>query len=110
MNPSQALETFLSVVANQPLLARLFFASLEFAAFALILSLALRLGRWRSPRLASLLWLLVLAKPTLSLLLGSPLPISLLQAPLPGWRSRRVRRSLRPQSSAMLLSWKASSR
>ncbi len=75
MNISESLRTFIGVVSSQPLLARLFFASLEFAVLCLVVAVALRLWRTKSPRLASVLWLLVLAKPVATLAIGTSLPI-----------------------------------
>ena len=67
------------LVGGSPLLARLFFASLELAGLALLIALLVRFGRVRSPRVVSLLWLVVLVKPLASLAAGSPLPILLLE-------------------------------
>src|SRR5262245_39891427 len=65
------------------LLERLFFASLEFAALALIVWATIHLLRLRQPRLIALLWLLVLAKPIASLALGGFLPTLALRPPPP---------------------------
>jgi beta-lactamase regulating signal transducer with metallopeptidase domain len=67
------------LLGESPLLARLFFASLELAGLAVLVLLWIRLARIRSPRVVSLLWLVVLVKPLVSLAVGSPLPILLLE-------------------------------
>jgi hypothetical protein len=74
---------FLAVVSSHPLLERLFFASLELALLALALAAAIRAFRIRSPRVAALLWLLVLAKPVASLVIGNPLHVVQLEVPAP---------------------------
>ena len=75
------LGAFLTVVAAHPLLERLFFASVELAVLAVLVFAAIYIGRIRSARLASILWLLVLAKPLVSLAIGSPVP--LVRMPVP---------------------------
>ena len=65
------------------LLERLFFASLEFAALAMIVWAAIHLLRLRQPRLIALLWLLVLAKPLASLAFGGFLPTLAFRPPPP---------------------------
>ncbi len=85
-----ALQRLLAAFAAHPLLERLFFASLELAVLALLVFAAIRIGRIRSPRLAALLWLLVLGKPLVSLAVGSPfhlfrmeVPAAVVEAPAP---------------------------
>ena len=55
-----------------PLLLRLAIASVELAVLATVAWIALAMIRPRSPRLRSLIWLIVLAKPVLSLATGNP--------------------------------------
>ncbi len=78
MSPENLLPTLRWLLSENLLLQRLFFASLELAALALVVVLLIRLGRIRSPRLACLLWLVVLIKPIVSLAFGSPIAIGLL--------------------------------
>src|SRR5436190_8381391 len=73
MNVIEISRTLVHAVSQQPLLERLLLASLEFAVLALVMGGAIWLGRIQWPRLTAILWLLVLAKPLVSLLLGSPL-------------------------------------
>ena len=75
------LQRLLAAVAAHPLLERLFFASLELAVLALLVFAAIRIGRIRSPRLAALLWLLVLGKPLVSLAVGSPFHLFRMEVP-----------------------------
>jgi len=63
------------LLSENPLLARLFFASIEVTVLALAVAMLIRLARIRSPRVIALLWLVVLVKPVVSLALGSPLAI-----------------------------------
>jgi beta-lactamase regulating signal transducer with metallopeptidase domain/protocatechuate 3,4-dioxygenase beta subunit/5-hydroxyisourate hydrolase-like protein (transthyretin family) len=81
ISTTNALGAFLAIVAGHPLLERLFFASLELAALAVLVYAAIRIGRIRSARLASILWLLVLAKPLVSLAIGSPVPLVRMHIP-----------------------------
>ena len=81
ISTTNALGAFLTVVAAHPLLERLFFASVELAVLAVLVFAAIYIGRIRSARLASILWLLVLAKPLVSLAIGSPVP--LVRMPVP---------------------------
>lgn len=80
IHPENIQTVLCSLLADNLLLERLFFASVELAALALVVALLLRLARIRSPRVISLLWLLVLIKPIVSLAMGSPVPILLLGA------------------------------
>ena len=77
----KSLDPLMSVLVENPPLARLVFASLELAVAALLLAALLRLLRPRSPRLVSFLWLIVLAKPVFSLVAGSPIAVLRLEAP-----------------------------
>jgi len=81
MNTAEALRSSLALFSSHPLLQRLFFASVEFAVLALLVFVAIHVGRLRSPRLAALLWLVVLAKPIVSLAVGSPLPLFRMEIP-----------------------------
>src|SRR5262245_5027044 len=63
-----------------PLLERLVAASVELALFGLLVATIVRLGAFRSSRQVSILWLIVLLKPVLSLSAGSPVAIDLLGA------------------------------
>jgi beta-lactamase regulating signal transducer with metallopeptidase domain/protocatechuate 3,4-dioxygenase beta subunit len=74
-------ENVLSWISQHWLLERLFFASLEFAALAVIAAVVLWMVKPRTPRLVALVWALVLAKPLVSLLMGSPLPVIRFPAP-----------------------------
>jgi beta-lactamase regulating signal transducer with metallopeptidase domain/peroxiredoxin/Leucine-rich repeat (LRR) protein len=80
MNPEQTAAMLRSALAESLLMQRLFFASLELAALALVVGLLIWLRRIRSPRLACLLWLVVLIKPIVSLAFGSPIAIGLLDS------------------------------
>ena len=75
------VQRVLTAFAGHPLLERLFFASLELAVLALLVFAAIRIGRIRSPRLAALLWLLVLGKPLVSLAVGSPFHLFRMEVP-----------------------------
>jgi len=81
MNPTDSLYTVLSPLSDAPLVARLFFASVEMALLATLVWTVLRLGPVRSARLTSILWLLVLVKPLAALVVGAPLAIIRLQPP-----------------------------
>jgi beta-lactamase regulating signal transducer with metallopeptidase domain/protocatechuate 3,4-dioxygenase beta subunit len=78
---ADVLRGFLTLVSGHPLLERLFFASVELAVLAVLVYAAIRVGRIRSARLASILWLLVLAKPLVSLAIGSPIPLVRMHVP-----------------------------
>ncbi len=67
---------------------RLFFSSLELAVLALGVALFVRLARPRAPRLEALLWTLVLSKPIVSLVAGSP--HHLVELPVPAADSIRL--------------------
>src|SRR5580698_900441 len=81
ISTTNALGAFLAVIAAHPLLERLFFASVELAVLSVLVYAAIRVGRIRSARLASVLWLLVLAKPLVSLAIGSPVPLVRMHVP-----------------------------
>src|SRR5213593_2800504 len=75
------LDPLTSVLAGHALLARLGVASLELAVSTWCLAGLLRFWRPRSPRLLSLLWLIVLVKPLASLALGAPIAFVRFEAP-----------------------------
>jgi predicted metalloprotease with PDZ domain/beta-lactamase regulating signal transducer with metallopeptidase domain len=77
----RALDPLLASLADHPLLGRLCVASLELALLSLALAVFLRLARLRSPRLQSFLWLVVLAKPIVSLAAGPPIVVWRIEAP-----------------------------
>ena len=79
------------------LIARLFFSCAELAVLAAVAVLALRLFRLRTPRLVALVWALVLAKPLLTLLVGSPL--HLIQVPVPATETTVAVAALDPSES-----------
>jgi predicted metalloprotease with PDZ domain/beta-lactamase regulating signal transducer with metallopeptidase domain len=64
-------------IAQHPLLERLLASSVELALLGVVIAAAVRLLQIRSPRLVSMLWLLVLAKAIVSLTAGSPVHVSL---------------------------------
>ena len=78
---ADTLRSSMSIFSSHPVLERLFFSSVEFVALAALVYVAIRVGRIRSARLAALLWLVVLAKPIVSLAIGSPLPLVRLEVP-----------------------------
>src|SRR6266566_4130286 len=82
MNAIESCRTLVATATQNPLLERLLFASLEFAVLALVVAGVIWLGCIKSPRLAAILWLLVLAKPLASLLVGSPICILRVEPPM----------------------------
>ncbi len=70
-----------SPAAAAPLLQRLLAASFEAGVLTLGVAALMAVARPRSPRVRSLLWLVVLLKPLVSLALGSMIPVVLLEAP-----------------------------
>jgi beta-lactamase regulating signal transducer with metallopeptidase domain len=83
MTEASPLHAFLSVLADHALLGRLFFASVEMAVLAGIVWLIIRIRRRASPRLCSILWLLVMAKALVALAIGAPLAIIRIHPPEP---------------------------
>jgi predicted metalloprotease with PDZ domain/beta-lactamase regulating signal transducer with metallopeptidase domain len=75
------LDAVISSLAGHPLLARLCFATLELLLASVLLAAVLRWRRVSSPRLVSFLWLIVLAKPIVTLAVGAPIAVVRLQAP-----------------------------
>ena len=80
MNPLTILAKLADLIGAEPLLQRLLLASLEAAVLAVVVALLVRLSRLRSARVISLLWMIVLLKPVVSLTLGSLVPVVHLQA------------------------------
>ena len=80
---TDTLNTFLAAVDAHPLLERLFFASTELAVLALAVVLAITVLRIRSPRACAMLWLIVLAKPIVTLAFGAVIPVFRLAPPEP---------------------------
>jgi hypothetical protein len=83
MTQASTLQAFLQVLADHALLGRLFFASMEMAVLAGIVWLIIRIRRRMSPRLCSILWLLVMAKAFVALAIGAPLAIIRISPPEP---------------------------
>lgn len=83
MTTADTLNTFLAALDAHPLLERLFFASAELAMLAVCVALAIALLRIRSPRACAILWLIVLAKPVVTLTFGAVVPVLRLAPPDP---------------------------
>jgi beta-lactamase regulating signal transducer with metallopeptidase domain len=83
MNTADTLNTFLAALDAHPLLERLFFASAELAVLAALVALAIAGLRIRSPRACAMLWLIVLAKPVVTLAFGAVVPVLRLAPPDP---------------------------
>lgn len=64
-----------SSLADNILLERLCFATLELLVLSLGLAVVLRIARFSSMRLVACLWLIVLAKPMVTLAIGSPITV-----------------------------------
>ncbi len=75
MNLSDGYNVVISVVREHVLTERLFLASIELALLAGVVGLVTRMGRLKMPRLAALMWVVVLVKPLVSLCVGSPIPV-----------------------------------
>jgi beta-lactamase regulating signal transducer with metallopeptidase domain/thiol-disulfide isomerase/thioredoxin/protocatechuate 3,4-dioxygenase beta subunit len=78
---TDTINTFLAAVDAHPLLERLFFASAELAVLAVAVAVAITLLRIRSPRACAMLWLIVLAKPIVTLAFGAVIPVFRLAPP-----------------------------
>src|SRR5688572_9472933 len=78
---TDTINTFLAAVDAHPLLERLFFASAELAVLAVAVALAIAVLRIRSPRACAMLWLIVLAKPIVTLAFGAVIPVLRLAPP-----------------------------
>ena len=72
MTISNAWQALAAGLSQHWLLERLFFSSVELALLVIVTTVAIRLLKPRTPRFVALVWTLVLAKPVVSLLLGSP--------------------------------------
>jgi beta-lactamase regulating signal transducer with metallopeptidase domain len=81
MNLSQTCAALVNPIDQHELIARLFFSCLELAVLAVVATFVLQICRPRTPRLNALVWALVLAKPLVTLVIGSP--IHALQIALP---------------------------
>jgi len=79
MNPTLILPSLATGLNGHFLLERLFFASVELAVLAFLANLFVRLLHVRSPRLLSFVLLIVLAKPVLTLTVGSPFLVLVLK-------------------------------
>ena len=75
MNGWNLWQTAAGLAVDNPLLTRLALVSLELAALAGVVSLLIHVLRVKTPRLRALLWLVVLAKPLLGLMIGTPWPL-----------------------------------
>ncbi|MCX5757880.1 MAG: hypothetical protein NTU83_05125 [Candidatus Hydrogenedentes bacterium] len=74
-------ETVVRVLLEMPLLGRLLVGSIELAVLAGAVWLGIAAFRLRSPRLVALLWFVVLLKPLSVLVVGSPLPLMIIETP-----------------------------
>ncbi|MBI5091111.1 MAG: HEAT repeat domain-containing protein [Candidatus Hydrogenedentes bacterium] len=83
MNTAERFQSALSILSSEPILGRLFVASVEMAVLAGLVWVAIHAGIVRSPRWQSLLWLLVLVKPLVAVSLGALLPVIQLEAAPP---------------------------
>jgi len=83
MTTADTLNTFVAALDAHPLLERLFFASAELAVLAVCVALAITALRIRSPRACAMLWLIVLAKPIVTLSFGAVVPVLRLAPPDP---------------------------
>jgi len=75
MNANAVVSQVTSLVSQHPLLARLLVASLELIVVTGVVLAIIHIGRVRSNRVVSLLWLIALTKPLLTLALGTAAPI-----------------------------------
>ena len=78
MSFPEAFHSLSGYLNTNPLIQRLFFASIEITALAFVVAVLVRVARIKSPRVIALLWLLVLVKPVASLVVGSVVPVSIL--------------------------------
>jgi beta-lactamase regulating signal transducer with metallopeptidase domain/tetratricopeptide (TPR) repeat protein len=76
------LQEMFGIVGGNTLLERLAIASIEVAVLAGLLWALCRMRVVKSPRLCALLWLVVLAKPLISLIAGSPMPVVAIESPV----------------------------
>ncbi|MFA6240391.1 MAG: hypothetical protein WC655_05660, partial [Candidatus Hydrogenedentales bacterium] len=77
----EVLRSMMYTLANEPLLGRLFLASLEMTVLAGLVWVAIRAKLIRSARLQSFLWLLVLVKPLVVVTMGAMVPILQFEMP-----------------------------
>lgn len=70
-----SLNEIARAAAQNPFLARLVLVSLELVVLAAAVAVLIRMLRLTTPRLCALLWLVVLAKPILGLVIGTPVPL-----------------------------------
>ena len=82
MNPTTLIDSGFSLLEGFRTPERLLAASIEFAALVVALRLLIAAARFRSKRLVALLWTVALAKPVVSLALGSPLTLANLSLPV----------------------------
>ncbi len=81
MNLSQFWQSLANTLDQHWLLARLFASSVELAVLTIIAAVAMYIVRPRTPRLVAFIWALVLAKPLLTLAIGSPIYVLQLHLP-----------------------------
>ena len=82
MNTGLMMENIGHFAAQNPLAGRLAVVSIEMAVLAAIVTLLVWALRIRTPRVRALLWLIVLAKPVLGLVIGTPIPAVHFKAPV----------------------------
>jgi beta-lactamase regulating signal transducer with metallopeptidase domain/HEAT repeat protein len=75
MNAVDGIGSMLYFLAEEPLLGRLFLASVEMAVLAGLVWFVVRIGLNRSARWQSFLWLLVLLKPFMVVAIGALVPV-----------------------------------
>lgn len=78
---SAAFDAILAAVAANALLGRLASASIDLVIVTAIVALVAAFARIRSRRVIALLWLVALAKPVMSLAVGTPAPLLPIAAP-----------------------------
>src|SRR5262245_37791991 len=99
------VQTLREAIFANPLLARLFMTSIELIVLFAIVEAVIRLGRIRAPCVRALLWLVVLAKPVLGLVIGTPLPVvsfNLREKPAESGREDQPAIHVRPDGSLYL--------
>jgi beta-lactamase regulating signal transducer with metallopeptidase domain len=104
MSAGEMFGRLLALSLGHPLLGRLFVASLEMVVVSAVVLVIVRAARLKSNRVISLLWLVALAKPVVSLLIGAPAPVwnagSLGVLPLPATPTVAETASARPGEGA----------
>jgi beta-lactamase regulating signal transducer with metallopeptidase domain len=68
-------QRILSALSGHPFMERLLIASLELVVVTAVVLAVIHVARVRSNRIVSLLWMVALAKPVVSLLIGAPAPV-----------------------------------